>query len=107
MKRHFVYGFAVLATGVLLVHAAYAHTPLCACMDNGDGTVTCEGEFSDGSSAGSVEARIEDKTGKMLIKGKMNKIGEFTFKKPTVPYIFVLDAGPGHVVRIGEKDITH
>jgi hypothetical protein len=98
---------AVLFFGLIAAGQVYAHTPLCACMDNGDGTVTCEGEFSDGSSAGSVEVRIEDKTGKMLIKGKMNKTGEFTFKKPTVPYIFVLDAGPGHVVRIGEKDITH
>lgn len=97
---------AAILGGMLVAGQAYAHTPLCACMDNGDGTVTCEGEFSDSSTATGVEARVEDKTGRALLKGRMNKVGEFTFKKPTVPYVFVFDAGPGHVVKVKEEDFT-
>lgn len=97
---------AGLLGGILVAGQAWAHSPLCACMDNGDGTVTCEGGFSDGSAAAGVAVRVEEKNGKTLLKGKMNKVGEFTFKKPAVPYLFVFDAGPGHVVRVNEKDIA-
>ena len=33
---------------VALAGAALAHTPLFSCWDNGDGTLSCEGGFSDG-----------------------------------------------------------
>jgi len=105
MKRLLIclFGFTVM---MLLATYSYAHTPLCSCCDNGDGTVTCEGGFSDGSSAAGVSMTVLDKSGKVLIKGKMNEDSEFTFKKPDVPYTVVFDAGPGHVVKVDSKDIT-
>ncbi len=82
-----------------------AHTPICACYDNGDGTVTCEGGFSDGSSAAGVQMRVEDKNGAKLLEGKMDEFSEFTFDKPSDPYRIVFDAGEGHVVEIDGKEI--
>jgi type 1 fimbria pilin len=103
MKSIFL--LCLLAVGLVLAGQAFAHTPLCSCYDNGDGTITCEGGFSDGSSAAGVEIRVLDKDGKVLIKGKMNEDSEFTFKKPSCPYKVQFDAGPGHLVEVDGKDI--
>ena len=62
---------SIVALGVLFFSASvWAHTPLCSCYDNGDGTVTCEGGFSDGSSAAGVQMRVEKDSGGVLIKGE-------------------------------------
>jgi len=95
----------LLVVGLFLAGQAFAHTPLCSCYDNGDETITCEGGFSDGSSAAGVEIRVTDKDGKVLIKAKMNEDSEVTFKKPSGPYKVVFDAGPGHEVIVDGKDI--
>ncbi|WP_462325316.1 hypothetical protein [Desulfoplanes sp.] len=79
---------------------ALAHTPLCSCYDNGDGTGTCEGGFSDGSSAAGVEMRVEKKDGTVLLKGKMDEFSEFIFDIPGDGYNVVFDAGPGHEVTV-------
>ena len=87
---------------VLLLGAgqAFAHSPLCDCFDNGDGTVTCEGGFSDGSSAAGVAMYVKDGAGKALQESKMDANGEFTFQKPEGDYVVVFDAGEGHQVEI-------
>ena len=103
-KRFFIIG--LLAFGLLLAGQVLAHTPLCSCYDNGDGTITCEGGFSDGSSAAGVEIRILDAAGKVLVKGKMDEDSEFTCKKPKGPYKVQFDAGPGHLVEVDGKDIV-
>jgi len=96
----------VLAVSLLLAGAAMAHTPLCSCYDNGDGTVTCEGGFSDGSSAAGVEMRVEDSSSKVLLKGKMDEDSEYTFEKPTGAYKVLFDAGEGHGIEVDGKEIT-
>lgn len=53
---------------------ALAHTPLCSCWDNGDGTITCEGGFSDGSSASGVAMHVLDASGKAIESGKMSQM---------------------------------
>lgn len=103
-KQMFVIGLLVFS--LFLAGQALAHTPLCSCYDNGDGTITCEGGFSDGSSAAGVEMRLLDGNGKTLIKGKMNEDSEFTFKKPDGLYKVIFDAGPGHEVEEDGKDIV-
>ncbi len=97
--------FLSLATLFFAVSLAMAHTPLCSCWDNGDGTITCEGGFSDGSSASGVEIYVKDKEGKELIKGKMSELSEFSFKKPNKDYTVTFDAGAGHRIDIEGKDI--
>lgn len=105
MKKVFLIMF--IAVGCILVASpGFAHTPLCSCYDNGDGTITCEGGFSDGSSAAGVEMRAVDKSGKVLIKGKMDEDSEFTFDKPSGPYKVQFDAGPGHLVEVEGKEIA-
>lgn len=99
----------LLISGLLMVLTgatqAFAHSPLCACIENADGTVLCEGGFSDGSTAAGVEVRVLNDQGKVLVKGKMDKTGEFAFRKPKGSFTFVFDAGPGHVVNIRSSDI--
>ena len=85
--------------------AAVAHTPLCECSDNGDGTITCEGGFSDGASAAGVTMRIIDELDRVLLEGRMNADSEFSFPAPTVGYHVVFDAGQNHVVVIYGGDI--
>ncbi len=89
-----------------LASLAAAHSPICTCYDGGDGTVTCEGGFSDGSSAAGVVMLVQDAAGKELQRGAVNKSGEYTFKKPAGDYQVVFDAGEGHRVTIKGKDIV-
>lgn len=111
MKKRFIFTlFAVLACAFV-----FAHTPLLSVFDNGDGTITCEGGFSNGASAEGVEIRIEkndkaiklyDEKGTLLgTKAKLNKAGELTVKRPKGDFVVIFDAGPGHVVKVMSKDI--
>ncbi len=105
-KKNLITGLLVLGFCLLITTVAIAHTPLCSCYDNGDGTITCEGGFSDGSSAQGVEMKVMDKAGKIIIKGRMNEDSEFIFDKPTGSYKVLLDAGPGHMVEVDGVDIV-
>jgi hypothetical protein len=105
LKRRIMSIIVPLAV-LLFCGQAAAHTPLCSCYDNGDGTITCEGGFSDGSSASGVRMRVENGKGGVLIKGKMDGDSEFTFDKPTGAYKVVFDAGEGHVVEVEGKEIV-
>ncbi len=98
--------FAAMVFGFFLPPVCQAHTPLCSCYDNGDGRVTCEGGFSDGSSAAGVQVRIEDGAGKVLIQGKMDDDSEFTFDKPAGDYKVQFNAGEGHEITVHGKEIT-
>jgi len=98
--------FKNILIGLLIASSsAFAHTAIMSCFDEGDGSVTCEGGFSDGSSASGVKFYIEQ-DGKKVISGKMNENSEFNFKKPNGAYSAVFDAGEGHQVHISSKDIT-
>ncbi|PID39322.1 MAG: hypothetical protein CR984_07320 [Proteobacteria bacterium] len=104
-KRCFVLTGALILGILLAGGPVWAHTPLCSCYDNGDGTATCEGGFSDGSSAAGVQMRVEKKDGGILLKGKMDEDSEFTFDKPADSYKVVFDGGEGHIIEIDDKEI--
>ena len=95
----------LLFMGVVFTGTCFAHTPLCSCYDNGDGSVTCEGGFSDGSSASGVTMRVQDKKAQVLIKGKMSEDSEYTFDKPSGDYTVIFDAGEGHIIEVDSKEI--
>ncbi len=105
MKRK-VFILGLLAVFLICASQAMAHTPLCSCYENGDGTVTCEGGFSDGSSASGVRMRVEKAGGGVLLKGAMNEDSEYTFDKPGEAYKVVFDGGEGHSIEIDGKDIV-
>ena len=67
-------------------------------------TSTCEGGFSDGSSA-SGSRTVVQKDGKVVITGKMDENSLFTFEEPQGSYTVIFDAGKGHKVKIKGKDI--
>jgi hypothetical protein len=94
---------ALMALG--LSGAAGAHTPLCACYDNGDGTVLCEGGFSDGSSAAGVKMAVTDAEGNVLVEGAIDENSEFIFDKPDGDYRVLFDAGEGHSIVIPSDEI--
>lgn len=104
MKRLFV---ALFVAGlVLAAQPGMAHTPLFSCYDNGDGTVSCEGGFSDGSSAAGVPVHLLDGSGKSVQELKLDQFSEITFKKPAGDYSVQFDAGEGHRIKVPGKDIV-
>lgn len=98
--------FTLCALGLVFTGTCFAHTPLCSCYDNGDGTVTCEGGFSDGSSASGVAMKVKDPGGKVVLEGKMNEDSEYTFNKPGADFTVLFDAGEGHRIEVNSKEIT-
>ncbi|GAA0311124.1 hypothetical protein [Rhodovulum strictum] len=94
-----------LAALIGLAGAALAHTPLCSCYDNGDGTVLCEGGFSDGASAAGVKMSVMDGSGAALIEGAIDANGEFVFDKPEGAFSVIFDAGEGHRITISSDAI--
>jgi len=86
--------------------SVFAHTPLMSCFDNGDGTVTCEGGFSDGSSASGVTMSVLSESGKTIESGKMSEFSDFTFKKPKGDYTVLFDAGEGHKIEVKGSEIA-
>lgn len=102
-RRILMLALAPLALAVALV--AEAHNAICSCFENDDGSITCEGGFSDGGKAVGVPLRVFDQSGKVLIDGTMGKESSFTFPKPKVPFRVEFDAGEGHKVTIDGRDI--
>ncbi|MDR2350798.1 MAG: hypothetical protein LBF41_09300 [Deltaproteobacteria bacterium] len=95
-----------LAIAALFAQPAFAHTAILKCSDNGDGTVFCEGGYSDGTPAGGTFMKLSDDDGKTILSGKMDNNGEFTFDKPDVHYTVVFDGGEGHQAEVDSNDIV-
>lgn len=95
----------VVVASLFAAGSLFAHSALMSCFDNGDGTVTCEGGFSDGSSATGTEFMVVQ-NGNTIQSGKMDDYSEFTFKKPSGDYEAVFNAGEGHKVIIKGSDIA-
>lgn len=104
LRRSMFFVFLVLLSTPLSV--AQAHTPLVLCMDNGDNTITCQGGFSDGSSAAGVTMRIKAADGRVLLEGRMDDNSEFTFDKPRGDFSVVFDAGAEHRLQVPGRQIT-
>lgn len=90
-----------------LIHAGgvYAHTPLFSCFDNGDGTIYCEGGFSDGSSAAGVPIIVVDASGEQIMKGELSRSSDIEFDKPDQEYTVIFDGGEGHDIPIPGSEI--
>ena len=106
-KGSFLAVFAMVSALILVFFAGAvaAHTPLFSCWDNGDGTLSCEGGFSDGSSAAGMTVRLTDDKDAVVFSGKLDEFGELTFSKPEGNYSVTFDAGPGHSLTIKGADI--
>jgi hypothetical protein len=85
--------------------SAFSHNAICSCFENDNGSVTCEGGFSDGGKAVGVPLHVLDQAGKVLLEGVMSKNSDFTFPRPKVPFRVEFNAGEGHIVTIDGRDI--
>ncbi|VEN73741.1 exported hypothetical protein [Candidatus Desulfarcum epimagneticum] len=61
-----------------------------------NGRVFCEGKFSGGRPAKGAEIVVFDPDGHILLKGKTNEKGEFSFPAPSTGVRVVLNASMGH-----------
>ncbi len=100
--------FIALALSVLpaVPGTASAHSAVFDCFDNGDGTVTCQGGFSDGSSASGVKVVVRDGKGGVVEELKLNADSEISFKKPAGDYSVTMDGGEGHSVVVDGGNIV-
>ena len=98
---------AVIAALVAALSSAHclAHSAVFDCFIEGD-KITCEGGFSDGASAAGVLVRVLDKDDRVLIEGKIDAEGRFSFPRPQQDYHVFFDAGAGHAVTVFGADIT-
>jgi len=101
MIKKTIFSVAVL----FATSSAFGHSALMSCFDNGDNTITCEGGFSDGSSASGVNFRVEQNS-KAILETKINENSEITFNKPNGDFNAVFDAGEGHLIIVKSKDIN-
>ncbi len=102
MKRSFLVLALVMMLGMPAM--ALAHSPIFDCFDNGDGTIMCQGGFSDGSSAAGVKVEVKDGDGKVVQNLVLDANGEITIKKPEGAYSMELNAGEGHTINVpGDK----
>ena len=95
-----ILGIALMSSTTL-----FAHTAIMSCFDNGDDTITCEGGFSDGSSASGVAFSLEQ-NGKVVLKTKLSEDSDITFDKLKGDFDVVFDAGEGHSIYINSSDIV-
>lgn len=97
-----------LCTTALLASAslAFAHTPLFSCFDNGDGTIMCQGGFSDGSSAAGVKIEMKNAAGAVVQEAVLDSNSEITLTKPAGDYSVLFNAGEGHAVEVSGENIT-
>lgn len=83
-----------------LAGPAAAHSPIMACYDNGDGSVTCEAGFSDGSSATGAEVTVVTAQQRAIARGNIGADGTFTFPMPDDPDVEI------HFVADGAHELT-
>ncbi|MBL3520818.1 hypothetical protein ACNSOP_07710 [Aliarcobacter lanthieri] len=95
----------IFSVAILAASSAFGHSALMSCFDNGDNTITCEGGFSDGSSASGVNFKVVQ-DGKVVLQTKIDENSEITFDKPAGDFNAVLDGGEGHEVIVKSKDIN-
>jgi hypothetical protein len=99
--------YSLLLAGTLAAPALVAaHSPVFDCYAEKDGQITCEGGFSDGASAAGVPVRVLDANEKLLLAGKIDAEGRFTFAKPAGEFHIVFDAGAGHSITLFSNDIS-
>lgn len=104
MKAKF---FIVFAAAFVLVSPGFsmAHTPLFSCFDNADGTIYCEGGFSDGSTAAGIPIIVMDGSGEAIATLQLTRNSDIEFDKPEGDYSVLFDGGEGHEVLIPGSQI--
>lgn len=95
-----------LAAALLALSAlpAAAHYPFCTCAAQA-GEITCEGGFSDGTSAEGVTLDVISYDENVLVPAKFDASSKVQFPRPEGEFYILFDAGPGHVVEVDWQDV--
>lgn len=89
----------------VLPNLALAHSPFFMCEYDGE-KITCEGGYSDGSSASGVKIKLLSDDGKVLEEKKLDKLSSVSFDKPKSDFYILFDGGTGHSVEVEMGDIS-
>ncbi len=89
----------------IYAHNAHAHSALLNCFDNADGTFTCQGGYSDGSSATGIRIVVKDDSGNTLQEATLNADSEVILPRPQQNFSVLFDGGSGHSVEIPGESI--
>lgn len=105
MRKFAVLFFLWAMFGFADIQSAFAHSALFDCFDNGDGTILCQGGFSDGSSAQGVRIVIQDGDGNALQEAVLDSNSEVVLEKPSRNFSILFDGGTGHSIEINGESI--
>jgi len=83
---------------------ALAHYPFCNCALQG-GQITCNGGFSDGTSAEGVKLDVISYDEDVLVPASFDASSKVSFPKPDGEFYILFDAGPGHIVEVDWQDV--
>lgn len=87
------------------IGSASAHAPLLACYDNANGTVLCEAGYSDGASSAGQAARVMSSDQRLILEGKFDDGGTFTFDMPEGDFYIEFEGDTSHHVTFYGEDL--
>lgn len=91
----------ILSIQLFSTGEVFAHSALLNCFDNADGTFTCQGGYSDGSSATGIRIAVVDKSDNILYEAILNSDSEVIIPFPQhQDFTILFDGGSGHSVQI-------
>jgi len=91
----------ILSLQFFSVGEVFAHSALLNCFDNADGTFTCQGGYSDGSSATGIRIAVVDRTRNILYEATLDSYSEVIIPFPKhQDFTILFDGGNGHSVQI-------
>lgn len=98
--KYILFSFLLVAQ-ILVAQNTQAHSALLNCFDNADGTFTCQGGYSDGSSATGIRIVVKDTSSNILYEAVLNSDSEVVIPYPQHKNFTILfDGGSGHSVEI-------
>jgi len=97
---------ALLMSLTLTPDSAEAHSALLNCYDNADGTFTCQGGYSDGSSATGINIIVRDSSGHVLQEARLDSNSEVVLQKPQGDFTVLFDGGTGHSVEVNSSALV-
>jgi len=99
-----------MGTAIVLLAAsctsAWAHSALLNCYDNADGTFTCQGGYSDGSSATGIRIVVRDSSGTILQEARLDSNSEVVLQRPQGDFTVLFDGGSGHSVEVDGRSLV-
>ncbi len=95
----------LFAAALALPGLSSAHSLLLSCQPAPDNTVSCKGEFSDGSDAAGMAVSVKAYDERVLAKGTLGSDSTWRFAKPAGEYFVRLEDGGEHSAEVDHTDV--